>query len=62
MRAFDVAGFSGGAEFCGDAIARAGDFFDLGVEMNLEAVFPEDGGDGFGDVFIFVAEELRGTL
>src|SRR6266852_5171621 len=43
-------------------IARAGDFFDLGVEMNLEAVFLEDSGDGVGNVFVFVAEELRGAL
>jgi hypothetical protein len=62
MGAFDFAGFSSGAEFHGDAIARAGDFFDGGVEMKLEAVFPEDAGDGFGDVLVFSAEELRIAL
>src|SRR6202035_6121384 len=39
MRAFELAEFSGGADFQGDAIARAGDLFDCGIEMNLDAVF-----------------------
>jgi len=55
-------GISGGAVFHGDAIAGAGNFFDYGVEMNLEAVFLEDGDDAFCNIFVFVAEKLRGTL
>jgi len=62
VRAFDFAGLSGGAEFHGDAVAGARDFFDSGVEMNLNAVLLKDGGDGFGDVFIFAAEELASAL
>ena len=29
---------------------REGNSFDYGVEMNLEAVFLEDGGDGIGSL------------
>jgi len=55
VRAFGFAGFSCGAECHRDAVARAGDFFDGGVEMNLEAVFPKYGGHSISDIFVFAA-------
>src|SRR5258708_3851704 len=62
VRAFDFARFSGGTKCHCDAISGAGDFFDLGVEMNLDVVFLKDACDGIGDVFVFTVEELRRAL
>ena len=62
LGAFDFAGFSPDTELGGNAIAAAGDFFDRGVEMNLQAVFFQYRGNGIGDIFVFAAEELAGAL